>query len=275
MVEGKDENKDKMQNNSKKALNFTILRTSLLTIFICVVAVFYCVLIVFCVSPTTAISISENMGWKGGELLGYQQIYNKSNNIEDLYNFTVASINAGRNKQTLKCIAQLQERVDYNEFCEKMDISTRDSVPLEYVAYLGSVDAYLQNQKVVALFNSKQQSVAKQVAIEDLKRNNKYSFALDTYLSCLKNISNQALIDLANSTFQSHTILEWLDIKISTINYLEQPKPEQLVGVYTLLKINKVKYRFYVALENQEAVAQVQTQITNLQAKYANLLQNQ
>lgn len=266
------QNVDNLQNNGKKSLNFTILKTCVATLFVCVVAVFYFFAIGFCLFPKTSISISEKMGWKGGELLGYQQVYKQSQTIEDLYNFTIASVSAGANNQTVKCVNEMQERDDYAEFCEKMDISALQSVKLEYVAYLGNVDSYLQNQKVVSLFNSNQKSKAKEEAIQDLARRNKYSFALDAYVSCLANCTNQELKSLSEEQCNGKTVMEWLDIKIQNLNNAIQSTPEKVLAVYTLIKINKVKYAFCIANENQETAEQVLQEISNLQKEYRSLI---
>ena len=265
------QNFDKMQKTNKNALNFTILKYFLVTVFACVVAVFYFFAVSICLSPKSMISTCQKMGWKGGELLCYERIYDKSDKIEDLYNFTVASINAKNNKQTISCIAMLQDRNDYDAFCEKLDLSAKETVKIEYVAYVGNLDSYLENQKVLALYNCGKKSKAKQEAFANLESQNKYCFSLDAYVSCLGE-SKTKLSALADEKFEGKTILEHIDERISLLEYSSLEKVEKVMSVYTLLKINKIKYAILVSQDKTEQANATQEEISRLQNEYASLI---
>lgn len=265
------QNHDKMQKTDKNALNFTILKYFLVTVLACVAAVFYFFAVSICLSPKSMITSCQKMGWKGGELLCYERIYDKSGKIEDLYNFTVSSINAKNNKQTILCIATLQDRNDYDAFCEKIDLSAKQTVKIEYVAYVGNLDSYLENQKVLALYNSGKKSKAKQEAFSNLESQNKYSFSLDAYVSCLGD-NKAKLSALADEVFENKTILEHVDERISLLEYSSLGKIEQVMSVYTLLKVNKIKYQLLVAQDKTEQANAVQEEISRLQNEYTSLI---
>lgn len=270
----KSEKNVKMQYVAKNSELFTILKYAFATLFACVVAVFYFFAVSFCLFPKTAISASEKMGWKGGEVLGYERIYQKSGKIEDLYNLTIATIKANRHGQTISCIADLQANVDYEAFCEKLDNSAKQSVKKEYVAYVANLDSYLQNQKVVAFYKNGQKAKAEATAIADLERQNRYTFALDAYVSCFvgaKN-ENQLLSALADEEYKGKTILQLIDDKIALLEYSSLNETEQIMSVYTLLKINKVKYAMQSAKGLDVDAENTRQEISHLQTEYANLV---
>lgn len=270
----KNENNVKMQNTAKNSELFAILKYAFATLFACVVAVFYFFAVSFCLFPKTAISASEKMNWKGGEVLGYEQIYKKSGKIEDLYNLTLATIKANRHGQTISCIQKLQEDVDYEAFCEKLDNSAKQSVKKEYVAYVANLDSYLQNQKVVALYKNGKKTKAEATAIADLERQNRYTFALDAYVSCFASAKNekQLLASLADEEYKSKTILQLIDDKIALLEYSSLNEIEQIMSVYTLLKINKVKYAMQSAKGLDADAENTKQEITRLQSEYATLV---
>ena len=267
-----NQNVDKMQNTDKNALNFTILKYFLVTLFACVVAVFYFFAVSICIAPKNMISTCQKMGWKGGELLCYERIYDKSEKIEDLYNLTVASINAKNNKKTISCISELQKQDNYDAFCEKLDLSAKRTVKIEYVAYVGNLDSYLENQKVLALYNSGKKAKAKNEAFKNLKSQNKYSFSLDAYVSCLGD-NKTKLSALSQEEFENKTIMEFIDDRISLLDYSSLSNVEQVMSVYTLLKINKIKYALFNAQEKTGQANAVQEEIFRLQTEYASLIQ--
>lgn len=269
----KTENCSKMQNSVKNGEIFTILKYAFATLFACVVAVFYFFAVSFCLFPKTAISASEKMGWKGGEVLGYETIYKRSGKIEDLYNLTVACIKANRNGQTIACISKIQESVEYNAFCEKLDISAKQTVKKEYVAYVANLDSYLQNQKVIALYKTGQKEKSETEAIADLERQNRYSFALDAYVSCLDGLKNEKtlLANLANKEYNGKTVLQLIDEKIALLEYSSLSEVDQILSVYTLLKANKVKYALQNAQENTSQAEATKQEILRLQTEFASL----
>lgn len=264
-------NLDKKQKNNKNALNFTILKYFVVTVFSCVVAVFYFFAVSFCILPKNMISVCQKMGWKGGELLCYERIYSSSNKIEDLYNLTLASINAENNKQTVSCINMLQEDERYDAFCEKLDLSAKQTVKIEYIAYVGNLDSYLENQKVLALNGCGKKQQSKQEAFKNLKSQNKFSFSLDAYVSCLGE-NKSVLSSLANEEFENKTIMECIDDRINLLDYASVGKVDKVMSVYTLLKINKVKYSLLFAQDKTEQANAVLEEISRLQNEYTLLV---
>lgn len=266
-----NENSVKMQNIDKNNTIFTILKTSLLTLFACVVAVFYFFAVAFCLSPEFMIKTSEKMGWTGGEILGYQKVYENSGKIEDLYNLTVICIGNKKNKQTVKCVNELQDSDDYDEFCEKLDLSAIQNSKIQYVAYVGNLDSYLESQKVSALFKQGKKSEAEKSAIANLKSENKFSFSLETYVECLDG-KKEKLLKLANKTLDDKTVFEWIEQRISLLQYDSLSDKYKALSIYTLLKINKTKYQLLEALENFEEMGNVQAEISRLQNEYSSLM---
>lgn len=266
-----NENPAKMQNMSKNNTIFTILKTFLLTLFVCVVAVFYFFAVAFCISPNMMVKTSRKLDWTGGEILGLQKVYEKSGKIEDLYNLTVVCIGNEKNKQIVKYINELQDFEDYDEFCEKLDLSAIQNSKIQYVAYVGNLDSYLESQKVSALFGQGKKSEAEKCAIANLKSENKFSFALETYVDCLKG-NKEKLSNLANKTIDDKTVLEWIEQRISLLQYDSLPDEYKALSIYTLLKINKTKYHLLEAVGNSEAMENVQTEISRLQNEYSSLM---
>lgn len=266
-----NENSVKMQNIDKNNTIFTILKTSLLTMIACVVAVFYFFAVAFCLSPNLMIKTSRKMGWTGGEILGFQKVYEKSGKIEDLYNLTVLCIGNEKNKQIVKYVNELQDFDEYDEFCEKLDLSAIQNSKIQYVAYVGNLDSYLESQKVSALFKQGKKSEAERRAIANLKSENKFSFSLETYVECLKG-NKEKLSKLANKTFDDKTVFEWIEQRISLLQYDSLADEYKALSIYTLLKINKTKYHLLEAVGNSEAMENVQIEISRLQNEYSSLM---
>ena len=148
---------------------------------------------------------------------------------------------------------------------------TKQTVKIEYVAYVGNLDSYLENQKVLALYNSGKKSKAKQEAFSNLESQNKYSFSLDAYVSCLGD-DKAKLSALADEVFENKTILEHIDERISLLEYSSLGKIDQVMSVYTLLKVNKIKYQLLVAQDKTEQANAVQAEISRLQNEYTSLI---
>ena len=144
----------------------------------------------------------------------------------------------------------------------------------EYVAYVANLDSYLQNQKVVALYKNGKKTKAEATAIADLERQNRYTFALDAYVSCFAGAKNekQLLASLADEEYKSKTILQLIDDKIALLEYSSLNEIEQIMSVYTLLKINKVKYAMQSAKGLDADAENTKQEITRLQSEYATLV---
>lgn len=262
---------DKVQNNHQNGYFFTIMKTFLFTVFVCVVTVLYSFAISFCLFPNFMVKISSKMNWTGGEVVAYEMIYDRSGEIEDLYNLTMACINNEKNMMAVKNIDKLQNHDDYVEFCEKLDLSAMQNSEKKYLAFVSNLDSYLQSQKVRALFDEKKISIAENVAFNDLKNTNKFSFAFETFVSCLDG-DKKSLSTLAQKTFSGKTLFEWMDFKISMLGYDKLGVGQKILSVYTLLKINKTKFILCDAIGDVENKNIAQSEIQRLQNEYDDLV---
>lgn len=258
---------EKMQKQNENGYFFTILKTSLLTVFVCVVAIFYFFAISFCLFPKFMVKTCSKMNWTGGEVLAYQRIYERSDEIEDLYNLTMACINLEKNDLAVKNIDKLQEHEDYAEFCEKLDLSAMQSSEKKYLAFVANLDSYLMSQKVRALFSNGKETKAESASFDDLKNTNKFSFALETFVSCIAS-DKQKLSNLAQKTFENKSVFEWIEQRLSVLEYDELVTEQKILSIYTLLKINKTKFVLCDSVGDFENKNIAQTEIQRLQSEY-------
>lgn len=274
-IENIAEKNVELQKNEQNNIYFTIIKSFLITVLVVFVAIFNFFAIGICLFPKKTAQMCENLNFKGGVALCYEKIYDKSGKTSDLYNLTVANINAHRNKDVIKNINCLQNKENYNDFCDKVDSAAKNKTSVSYIAYVGNVDSYLESQKIIALLNVNKKSEAKKEAISDLSRGNKYSFALEIYVSEMINAKHQSdLQNLFEEKVDNKTILYLIDDQIATLDYAGLNKIDQILSVYTLLKIQKTKYNIYNISNNQTKMQEAEVEISRLQVVYSNLINN-
>lgn len=262
----------RLQKNEQNNVNITIIKSFLITLLTVFVVVFNFFAVGICLFPKRTASLCEKLNFKGGVALCYEKIYDSSGKISDLYNLTTANIKANRNKDVIKNIDKLQKSEEYNDFCERVDKAAINKTEISYVAYVGNVDSYLESQKIIALFNLNKKSDAKDEAITDLSRANKYSFALETYVSEMLDAKKEDdLKGLLDEIVDGKTILYLVDDQIAALDYTGLDKVSQVMSVYTLLKIQKTKYNIYNIDKNTEKMQDAEAEITRLQKIYSNL----
>jgi len=262
-----------LQKTEQNNIYFTIIKSFLITLLTVCVVIFNFFAVGICLFPKKTASLCEKLNFKGGVALCYEKIYDNTGKISDLYNLTTANITANRNKDVIKNIEKLQNDKNYNEFCDRVDTAAKNKTSISYIAYVGSVDSYLESNKIIALFNLNKKAEAKKQAISDLSRGNKYSFALETYVSEMIDANKEEeLKGLFEEQINGKTVLYLIDDQIATLDYTGLGKIDQVMCVYTLLKIQKTKYNIYSIEKNTEKMQETETKITKLQSIYSNLI---
>jgi len=226
-----------------------------------------------CFAPKVYISWCESLSLSGGEFLGYERIYAQSGELPHLYNVINAAARAGKDKKELSYIKLLQSDEEYASFCEKMDASARSAAKKQYVAYVGSLDSFLNNERVSILF-SRSLSKARDAALLDLSNSNKYSFALDTFLSKAQRskTADEQLAKVLAYESENKSIFQLLDARVALLEYSSLEGAERILSVYTLMKIEKARYTLYNFSGMETERDQAKINFENLQNEYASLI---
>ena len=118
-----------------------IAMTAVKTVVALLIGFFYLLIILYYVSPITAIKINSYIGIKGIETNCYERIYNKSGKTTDLYNLIEVSIKNSDNNRVVKYIDIMKESNGYIEFCEKVNNAAISKTDIKRIAYVGEYDS--------------------------------------------------------------------------------------------------------------------------------------
>ena len=266
--------KDKMQNNNQNELNLTILKTFLKTTL--VVVVLFCMILTcgICLFPKQMAKACEKISLDGGKFLCYENVYKKSNSTANLYDLVNVSIETKKYDKTVKYIKALEEKTDYAKYIQSLDERAKQNTNIKYYAFVGDTDGYLQSQKIYALCKSNSLEEAKNQAILDLDSSNKYSFSLESYVIFMsQSEKNKAkLCDLFDELKNGERVRAKIAMRESALETESVDRFENVLRIYTLLKIQKTKYIVFEVCNDQVNMQICQNKIKALQATYDNLI---
>ena len=258
----------------------TVISTFLTTLLVVISVITYFLAVCIAIYPQTAVKVYEVIGAKDAIVVCYEKMYHKSNSLSDLYNLVQRTIEADDYDKTNKYIVDLQGKSEYQEFCKKVNDSTMQVSEKKYFAYIGDLDSYLISQNILALYEDGKKDEAKTLALNDLKNANIYSFGLSTYADCLAsdtsltiNQRSEKLKNLINAQFESKGVLNYIEERLALVdNFQNVPTAENILKVYTALKINNVKLNFYTQNGEESNADSVRLEIEELRDIYESLI---
>ena len=237
-----------MQDNYLKI----ILETTLLTIYYIVVFFFFALVSISLLAPQWLIGAYDAMGLDRAKAYMYERVYNKTEKNEDLYNVIEVYIQTENYNKIIKYINVMQNKSNYESFCELVDNRNTANVSKEFYVYVCDYDAYLKNQYVLSLYNSGRKDRAKEVAFEGLIGNsNLYAWEFGAYVDCvmsddsLENDEKKAtLAAIYDTTINNFTIQEWIN---NNLDMIEDPdskegfeRLESLHQIIVIMSTNKI-----------------------------------
>lgn len=269
----------------KKELNVfrTVALTSLKTILVVFGALLYFMAVCHIVSPLTAAKIYKVMGANNAVVICYENVYEKTGNLSDLYNLVQRTIEAGDSDKTNKYIEILQNDSNYGDFCKRVNDSTIKVAEKKYIAYVGDLDSYLVSQNIIALYQKGQKDKAKDLALEDLTSENIYSFGFSAYVDCLMNDQyytleerSEKFVSLLEITYKKQYMMNYINDRLELVNnYKFEPVlSSRILKVYTALKIQNVRLNYFVQKGEENNADKVRIEIEKLQEDYDALIRS-
>jgi len=275
-----------IKENKQQEVNLplTILTTCIKTLVSLFGILFYIIVVMVVLIPTSAIKVFDFTNFNKASLYCYERIYEKKQTLASLYNLVQKSIENKDYKRTSKYIKEFQNNSDYSNFCIKVNAMVISSSEKEYIAFVGDLDGYLVSQNILALYNKKEQDKAWNEAKNDLFNSNIYSFGLATYVDCLVNdkaLSNQekkdvlAVLKTKEVTIGTQTglLLDFVNSRLNSLKLSDSLTVEdKILRVYTSLKINNVLVKIYEASNDTLLKNSAQDEIVKLQNTYNELI---
>ena len=237
-----------MQDNYLKI----ILETTLLTIYYIVVFFFFALVSISLLAPQWLIGAYDAMGLDRAKAYMYERVYNKTEKNEDLYNVIEVYIQTENYNKIIKYINVMQNKSNYESFCELVDNRNTANVSKEFYVYVCDYDAYLKNQYVLSLYNSGRKDRAKEVAFEGLIGNsNLYAWEFGAYVDCVmsddtleSDEKKATLAAIYDTTINNFTIQEWIN---NNLDMIEDPdskegfeRLESLHQIIVIMSTNKI-----------------------------------
>lgn len=274
-----------LNKEEQKKQEINMVQTIGLTFFKTIIAIFgsifYCFAVMVCLMPQKAIKVFDFMSLNKAELFCYERVYKQEKNLANLYNVVQKSIENKDHYKTSKYIKELQSQSEYANFCIKVNSASLKVSAKEHIAYVGDLDGYLVSQNIYAFYEENKKETAKEVALNDLKNQNIYSFGFSSYVECLENDDslteakvNEKILEVINSSFDSNVVLDLIkqrreNVDVSLSNGTTSDK---ILRVYTSLKIEKVLHKIYGIMGEETLKSQIAQSIQALQNEYNNLV---
>ena len=261
----------------------TVALTSLKTLLVVFGAIFYFMAVCHILSPLTAAKVYQVFGANNAVVICYENVYEKTGNLSDLYNLVQRTIEAGDSVKTNKYIEILQKDNNYGDFCKKVNDSTIKVSEKKYIAYVGDLDSYLVSQNIIALYQKGEKEKAKNLALKDLTSENIYSFGFSAYADCLASDTDytieqrgQMFVDLLETTYNQQYMMNYISQRLALVNNykFEQVLSNKILKVYTALKIQNVRLNYFVQKGEETNADNVRIAIEKLQEDYDALIRS-
>lgn len=237
-------------------------------IMLCLIVIyFFVVMSIFFLNPKLAAGMFGSMGLKNAEESCLEMEYNQNQTQANLYNLVVFEAEQKNYQAELIYIDLLLGTDNYEEFCDKLDMSsygaTKNNKSLAAVS--SNVNSYLINQKVICMYNLGMKddtiltSIGKWLGESKVAEN-----SFSTYVELIiadKTLSDLAKINKLKTINQNyHSIIEKLDVKIEVLETLlnqdDISAKDQLVYQYSLLGNLRGKYLVYLNIYNEKDEAE-------------------
>jgi len=260
----------------------TISATILKTLAVIVVVVCYSLSMFVQLFPIRAAKFYESIGADKVAVSGYEIQYKKTGELKDLYNLILKSISVQDNNRIVEYIEIMINEDDYQDFCDNINQASITVAKLDRVAFVADLDSYLKSQLIKAYYYT-DKSKAKTFAVEDLcQTENIYSVGLSTYIASVmedKSLTNKVkdskITQLSQLEQSGRSILEWVDSRLELVDttiVTPSSSVDEILMVYTSLKLNQIKYNIYKSTNEQGLANNVLAEINRLQEVYESLV---
>ena len=273
----------------ENSLNVSVWKNAILTflkiLVFCVILCFYVVAVLFFVYPYANVKLFRFMGLKSAEEASLVQVYNQSESDADLYNLIVFEQEQSSFEKELYYINLLTNSESYNEFCDKLDLSSLNAVGEDktLIPYICNTRSYLNNQKVLCLVNMNQ--TVDTFIHSSLSGDYLFEYSYTTYLEQVytSNRTIEEKQELINRLYQTYslddagvTIIELIANRINNLEqYIQNEENEAkiIIASHTLMNMRRGEYISSIIIngENDELTIQAREVYQTALSNYNNL----
>lgn len=208
-------------------INKLIFKTAITTLIGVVVLSIISFIILTLFSPITVARTASSLGLDNISLSYYQKAYDKSQDVNDLYNMLNKAITVNNYSKVVCGFETLynegnEDYYDFIDYINNFNLTSVNGMLLK--TYVFNEDARLKSHYVNALINNQQTEDALLFAVEDLQTDNllteefRYNFVLGTYLTYLieSGAPGNSFTELENYNYNETNI----NLMLTTANYV-------------------------------------------------------
>lgn len=208
-------------------INKLIFKTAITTLIGVVVFSIISFIILTLFSPITVARTASSLGLDNISLSYYQKAYDKSQDVNDLYNMLNKAITVNNYSKVVCGFETLynegnEDYYDFIDYINNFNLTSVNGMLLK--TYVFNEDARLKSHYVNALINNQQTEDALLFAVEDLQTDNllteefRYNFVLGTYLTYLieSGAPGNSFTELENYNYNETNI----NLMLTTANYV-------------------------------------------------------
>lgn len=253
-----------------------LAKIAIKTLIDCFVGLMLIICFIFVLFPKFSLKMHQSLGMEKVQEYDYQLIFDRTNNIADLYNVIIYEEFLGKTKKELGYLNEILVRDDYYEFCDAMDEATIKRLnDKKLIASSANVNGYLAGRKVYCLYSLGSKNV--QSFVYEQTKNGKfkeYSYAV--YVD-LVNGDDSLTAEQKKTIFKELMLLQTVDTEnkklVSTEDLVENKidglksliavttnENEKLVLKYVLMRYYSANATLYGILGDEEK----QTENSNL-----------
>lgn len=253
-----------------------LAKIAIKTLVDCFVGLMLCVCFILVLFPKFSLKMHQSLGMKKVQEYDYQLIFDRTNNIADLYNVIIYEEFLGKTKKELSYLNEILIRDDYYEFCDAMDEATIKRLnDKKLIASSANVNGYLAGRKVYCLYSLDSKNV--QSFVYEQTKNGKYKeYSFAVYVD-LVNGDDSLTTEQKKTIFKELMLLQTADMEnkklVSTEDLVENKidglksliavttdENEKLVLKYVLMRYYSANAALYGILGDEEK----QTENSNL-----------
>lgn len=219
------------ENNVKN-----IVKIALKTLVDCFVGLMLIVCFIFAFFPKFSLKIHQSLGLKKVQEYDYQLIFDRTDNIADLYNVIIYEEFLGKTKKELGFLNEILARDDYYEFCDAMDEATIKRLnDKKLIASSANVNGYLAGRKVYCLYSLGSKNV--QSFIYEQTKNGKYKeYSYAVYVD-LVNGDDSLTTEQKKTIFKELMLLQTADMENKKLVSTEDLVEAKIDGLKSLIKV--------------------------------------
>lgn len=261
----------------EKSTTKIIIETSLKTLYFVIIGIFFSIASLTVLAPKAMINFCDALNLQKSKEYMYERVYDRTQQIEDLYNVIEVNISGKHYDHVTKYIKIMQKRLDYDEFCSKIDETNAQTVNKMFYVYVCDYDAYLRTQNVVALYNSNRVQRAEEIAFDELVGNsNPFAWEFGAFVDCVMTDTTLTasqkktmLAEIYETTLNGVGVQEFINNNLDMVDDLESAEGrDKLKTLHILMKIKSTNKYLAEAVNDTTLAELLQKDLDNYKAEY-------